>query len=558
MRLELFQREDWMSHNSLGRGGLTRRATLKLGAGALVGTSALSLGAGRMAFAAPEQVLMVAHPLFDQDWSPLRGGGTPYRWNSIWQAAAAYFDGDNKLHPYVFASWSGSSDKKTWTFKLDPKAKFSDGSPITAADVKGSWEVSAMPASKNARIAQVLTGVVGYSDVSNGKGSTLSGVTTPDNGTVVVALEAADPIFFMRVANHIAPIVKASKVRGADGNEIQDWFNPKNNPVFSGPFVLTSINLDQGVLVFEPNKNFFGPAPKLKRIEIHTVEDPVTATALIKSGKYNAHSELRTATMVQDLGKEFTSGPIIPTSQHFWLNLSRKPTDDPKVRQALVLAVDRAGLIKASIPDGPDVRTDQILNSVPGAKDSGFEPYPYDPEQAKKLLSESSYGSADRLPKIMMVGISSPSAEAAAQYMAEQWRQNLGITAVDMKPQQDTYSGPDQAHIQVFRNDVGTRVPDAVSYLQGCIVSTSSPAQREMGGYKDADVDAKLAQAALKAADDPERVKLAQQAQIAFRGAYAFIPWYAQAMSRWAVASVKNIDKNLDWQVIAPWDISIG
>src|SRR6185437_6196156 len=252
--------------------------------------------------------------LFDQDWSPLRGGGTPFRWNSLWWASAAYFDADNKIHPYVFASWSGPSDAKPWTFKLDPKAVFSDGSKITSADVKGSWEVAAMPASKSQRVEQVLTGVVGFNDVKQGNGSTISGIATPDDGTVVVTLEAADPIYFERVANHIVPICKASQAPGSDRNEVQDWFTPGQNAVYSGPFKLTSIDIDQGVLVFEPNDKFFGPKPRLTRVEIHTVDDPVTATALIKSGQYNAHSELTTSTIVQDLGKEFAEGPIIPTS----------------------------------------------------------------------------------------------------------------------------------------------------------------------------------------------------------------------------------------------------
>lgn len=537
--------------------GVNRRDLLKLGAAALAGASFMGL-TGRMAFAADKQVLMVAHPLFDQDWSPLRGGGTPFRWNSLWWASAAYFDADNKMHPYVFASWSGSADAKTWTFKLNPKAVFSDGSQITSANVKGSWEVAAMPLSKSQRVEQVLTGVVGFNDVKQGNGSTISGIATPDDATVVVTLEAPDPIFFERIANHIVPICKASQARGPDGNEIQDWFTPDKQAVYSGPFKLTSINIDQGVLIFEPNEKFFGPKPKLTRVEIHTVEDPVTATALIKSGQYNAHSELTTSTIIQDLGEIFAEGPIIPTSQHFWFNKSRKPFDDPKVRQALILAVDRDGLMKASYPRGPHKKTDQILNSVPGAENSGFTPYPFDPDKAKQLLAESSYGGPERLPKIMMSGISGPAIEAAAQYIAEQWRQHLGITAVDMKPQEDSYSGPDQQSVQVFRNDVGTRAPDAVAYLAGCIASTSSPAQHEMGGYKNETVDQKLKDAAVKPVDDPDRVKLAQEAQIAFRDDYMFIPWYAQAMSRWATAAVKDIDKNLDWQVIAPWDVHIG
>ncbi|MGO8134355.1 ABC transporter substrate-binding protein, partial [Rhizobium ruizarguesonis] len=77
-----------------------------------------------------------------------------------------------------------------------------------------------------------------------------------------------------------------------------------------------------------------------------------------------------------------------------------------------------------------------------------------------------------------------PAIQAAAQFIAEQWRQNLGITAVDMKPQQDSYAGPDQNSVQIFRDEVGTRVPDAVSYLAGRIASTSSNAQNKLGGYK--------------------------------------------------------------------------
>ncbi len=537
--------------------GVTRRGALGLGLGAAVTTGFLVRGT-RLAFAAEEQILKVANPAFSQDWSPLRGGGVPYRWNSAWWAAPMYFDGEGKIHPYVITSWEPSADFATWTFGLDPKATFSDGSKITAADVKGSWELSAMPLTKNQRIDQVLANVAGYAEITGGSTMELSGVATPDEETVVVTLSKPDPIFFQRIANHIAPIVKVAQARGEDGNENPDFFTPDAGAVFSGPFKLDTIDLDAGKLTFVPNESFFGPKPKLTGIEITSVEDNVTATELLKSGEFNAHTELVTSTIIQDLGPEFAAGPIIPTSQHFWFNTARAPMDDPKVRQALILAVDRAGVMQASFPDGPHRKTDQILNSVPGADGSGFEPFPFDPEQAKKLLAESTYGGPDRLPKLMFVGISSPANEAAAQFIAEQWRQNLGITAIEMKPQQDAYAGPDQNAVQIFRDDVGTRVPDAVTYLAGSIASTSSNAQNKLGGYKNEKIDALLAEAATKPVDDPERVALAQQAQVLFREDYAFIPWYAQAMSRWAMPNVKGMEKNLDWQVVAPWDIEIG
>ncbi|UJW77440.1 ABC transporter substrate-binding protein [Rhizobium sp. SL42] len=536
--------------------GLSRREALKLGLAAGVSFTLLGVSA-KIVQAAGEQILKIAHPTFSQDWSPLRGGGPPFRWNSLWWASPMYFDGDGKINPYVFTSWE-TADNKVWTFKLDPKATFSDGSKITSADVQASWNVAAMPNTKNQRADQVLSKIAGFADLTGGTVKELSGVATPDEGTVVVTLSDVDPIFFMRLANHIVPIAKASQVRGEDGEEVADWYMPANDTVYSGPFKLVEIDLDAGTLAFEPNENFFGPKPKLTRIELSSIEDNVTATSLLNSGEYNAHTELITSTIIKDLGADFSSGPTIPTSQHFWFNTARAPMDDPKVRQALIMAVDREGLIKASYPDGPHKKTDQVLNSVPGADNSGFEPFPYDPEAAKKLLSESSYGGPERLPKLLFVGVSGPAIEAAAQYIAEQWRQNLGITAVDMKPQQDAYAGPDQNAVQIFRDDVGTRVPDAVSYLAGSIASTSSNAQNKMGGYKNDKVDSLLKEAASKAADDPQRVALAQEAQKAFREDWAFIPWYAQTMSRWAVAEVKGIDKNLDWQVVAPWEISIG
>lgn len=535
---------------------LSRREALKLGLGTAVGLTVFGLSA-KIVVAQEGQVLKVANPNFAQDWSPLRGGGVPYRWNSAWWASPMRFDAEGNIHPYVFATWEPNADSTVWTFKIDPAAKFSDGSSITAADVKGSWELSAMPATTNQRVAQVLAGVVGYAEVTGGTATELSGVATPDEATVVVTLGAADPIFFMRLANHIAPITKVSQSRGADGNENPDWYMP-GSVIVSGPFKPTTIDLDGGKLVFEPNENFFVAKPKLARIEITSIEDNVTATQLIKSGEFNAHTELVTSTMVQDLGPEFGDGPQIPTSQHFWFNATRAPMDDPKVRQALIMAVDRDGLIKASYPEGPHKKTDQVINSVPGAENSGFEPFPYDPEAAKKLLAESSYGGPERLPKLLFVGVSGPAIEAAAQYIAEQWRQNLGITAVDMKPQQDQYAGPDQNAVQIFRDDVGTRVPDAASYLLGSIASSSGNAQGKMGGYKNDAVDAKLAEASTKAADDPARVSLAQEAQKLFREDWMFIPWYAQTMSRWATANVAGMEKNLDWQVAAPWDISIS
>ena len=517
------------------------------------------LGAGMLpAFAQSPAggTLRIIHPAYS-DWAPLRGGGDHYRWNALWWAAPMRFDGNGDLQPYVFASWTPNDDNTVWTFKLDPAAVFSDGSKITAADVKGSFEVSAMPATTNQRINQLLGGVVGFTEVSSGTGSDIGGLVAVDEETLEATLSAPDPLFFMRLANHLAPIVKADQVRDETGNERPGWWYPENQPVVSGPFTMTKLNIDAGEVEFAPNANFFGPAPKLEKITVTAIEDSVIATQLLQQGDYDAHTIIRTATLVDDLGLEFVDGPTVPQGQFFWFSFSRPPTDDPKVRQALIMAIDRKGLMQATYPNGPDLPAEQILHMLPGV-DESFEPYPYDPEGARQALAESTYGGAERLPRIMFAGISRPLYEIAAQYIAEQWRQNLGIEAVGMKPDMDSYSGPDQASVQIQLDDTATRVPDAAVFLTAAIASTSSNAINALGGYKNDEVDALLAEAVTLGLDDPRRIELAQQAQRLFRDDYPAIPWVHQVMSRWARANVSGVHKNLDWQVAEPWDIEVA
>jgi peptide/nickel transport system substrate-binding protein len=385
----------------------------------------------------------------------------------------------------------------------------------------------------------------------------MTGLVVTDPQTLEVTLSAPDPIFHQKIATHLISPVKISQAMGDDGEEIVEWWRPENGVVTSGPFVPVSMDLDRGELIFERNPNFFGPTPKLDKVMIISVEDPQSATTMLENGEADLHTELQTPTLVDDLGIEFVAGPDLPKAHNFWFDASKEPLNDINVRKALIMAINSEDLIKASYPKGPNSMATQILNAVPGSDDPNFEPFPYDPDADKEALAASSYGGPENLPKIMMVGISDPAKEAAAQYIAEQWRQVLGIEGVDMKPQYDDYSGPDQENIQIFRDDVGSRVPDAVSYLQGSIHSSSGNATRKMGGYANPDVDALIEEAATKGVNDPDRIGMAQEAHRLFRDDWMFIPWAIDPSSPFAMPWVKNAERNPDWQIAEPWNISI-
>jgi peptide/nickel transport system substrate-binding protein len=502
------------------------------------------------------QVLRIIHPVNTGNWSPLQGGGHEVRWISFQWAYPIYFDARGNLHPYVFKSWRGNSDNTVWTFEIDEKAKFSDGSAITSADVVGSWNLSARPDTKHQRVGLFLGGVKGYEDVSLGRAKNMSGLAAKGPLTVEATLTAPDPIFYQKIATALIPPVKISQAEDANGNQKTEWWHPKNNVAVSGPFMPQSMDMDTGIIVLVKNPNFFGPAPKLDSVVIQTVSDDQTATLMMQRGQMDAHSEFNTPTMIQDLGKEFADGVMLARGHHFWLDSRKPPMDDINVRKALIMAVDSKVLFSVAFPDGPNEPATQILNKVKGT-DPNFVPYPYDPAAAKAALAASKYKNAASLPKIMFVGVSNPSHEAAAQYVAEQWRQVLGIQGTEMKPEIDSYEGPSQANIQIFRDDVGTRVPDAVSYLMGTIHSTSGNAQSKMGQYKNARVDSLLEEAAVKGADDPQRIALAQEAQKLFREDWQYIPYRYDTMSKWAMPWVLNFNKNDDWQVVEPWNVSI-
>jgi peptide/nickel transport system substrate-binding protein len=522
--------------------------------------SAEEAGAFVETYEAPtgEQVLRIGMTYRTEDWSPLRGGGMSAFWLGLWWAGPMYFDSEGELHPYVFNEWDSNDDFTVWTFKIDPGAVFSDGSPITAEDVVGTWNLCAHPATKHQRVGLFLAGVEGYEEVVSGEAKEMPGLVATDSSTVEMTLTAPDPVFYQRIATNLIGPVKISQAIGPDGEEVPEWWHPKNNVVVSGPFMPESIDLDKGEVVFVPNPNFWGPKPKLDKIILITVEDAQTQITMLQNGELDASTELFTPTVVEDLGVDFLAGPLIPRCHQFWLDASREPTNDINVRKALIMAVDWKKVYDAAFPQGGFGKpSDQLLVAVPGV-DPDYEPFPYDPEGAKEALAASSYGSAENLPKLFFVGISQPSHELSSQYIAEQWRQVLGIERVEMKPAYDDYSGPDQERVQIFRDDVGARFPDTVTFLMGAIHSSSGCAQGKMGGYANPEVDRLLEEAATKASDDPDRIRLAREAQRLFRDDWMYIPYVSQTLPKYAMPWVKGLEKkNFDWQVVEPWNVYI-
>ena len=356
-----------MSGNKIGQSGLTRRGVLKLGAGVIAGSSAMPFMAGYVN-AAGEQVLKVAHPAFDQDWSPLRGGGPHFRWNSAWWASPMYFDGEGKIHPYVFKLGAARTTRnhgpsRSTRRRSSPTAA---KSPRPTSRARGNSRRCRAPrTSASTRCWQGR----GYADVTGGTGKEFPGCVARTTQTVVVTLAAADPIFFMRLANHIAPIIKAAQSRGEDGNENDRLvLCPTTARVFIRPVQADEHRPRRRQAGFRAERELLRHQAEARPDRDH-------------HGRRQRHGDVSCSSRASSTPTPNSSprrscrisarnSPQARSSRPASISGStprRAPMDDPKVRQALIMAVDRDGLMKASFPDGPHKKTDQILNSVPGA-----------------------------------------------------------------------------------------------------------------------------------------------------------------------------------------------
>jgi peptide/nickel transport system substrate-binding protein len=257
-----------------------------------------------------------------------------------------------------------------------------------------------------------------------------------------------------------------------------------------------------------------------------------------------------------ELGPEYvgTYAPAGPVMQYFWINPNVAPMDDINCRKALIMAANPAEMFQASHPHGPGSVGTVILATLLGDTNPN-KPVTNNAEGAKAAFAECSY--KDAMPKIYLAGASNPQAEVAAQVLVEQWRQVLGIQETELVPAMDKLPVAEQEKVQFFRDDVGTRVFDVTTLLLGSIYSQSGNAQSKMGGYLNPAVDQLIEEASALPTSDPNRNLKAIEAEKLFMADWLAIPWYNEGPVMHMMPWVLNYGRNIDWQVVEPWNIDI-
>jgi peptide/nickel transport system substrate-binding protein len=289
---------------------------------------------------------------------------------------------DNKTFvPRLATEWLGNEDQTVFTFKLDPKAVFSDGSPVEAKDVKWSWE----------RL-QNIKGSASY--LMTG----IKSIDTPDAHTVVATFNAPNSAFlaivnatYMGIVNSdIATAQGAQSGPGADtGDKAEQWF--LSNSAGSGPFTLKDYQ-EGSELRLARNDKYWGTKPPFPEVILKETKDAVTQRQLLESGEADIAMQIS-----NDVAKDMKTGGDVtvekaPSFNFVYIALSPGAKGNttpltPEVREAIKDALDYEGILDVTVGGSGKKQASPIPNGFLGS--DGLTLPTRDLTKAKDLMAKA-------------------------------------------------------------------------------------------------------------------------------------------------------------------------
>lgn len=276
---------------------------------------------------------------------------------------------DGKLHPALATSWKLTAPTQ-WTFQIRKGVKWHNGDPFTAADAKYSLERTFDPNVKT-RVSTVFT--------------TIDKIDAPNAETLVITTKKPDPLLPARLAFYGGQIVPQKYVSTAGG----DTFNSK--PVGTGPVKFVSWTKDDRI-VLEANGDYWGGKPDFDRMIMRAVPEMAPRVAALLKGEVDIITQLPPdqGDRVNANASTRVVGALYAGLYVLAVNSKVKPLDNPLVKQALSLAIDRTLIVKelwrarGIVPSGPIAKGDNHF-------DAGLPALKYDAKEAKARLAKSGY-----------------------------------------------------------------------------------------------------------------------------------------------------------------------
>jgi len=265
--------------------------------------------------------------------------------------------------PDVAEKWE-TPDDRTIVFHLNPNAKFQNGQPVKAADVKWTYDSMMDPNFVTSKRS-------GYAAVDH--------IEAPDEHTVIFKLKEPNPGIFDNLTVGILPT-------GADTNTY------KTKPIGAGPYKVVEFRPDDRV-VLEAFDQWHGGAPKIKNVIVRIIPDATTRVLEMRRGTVNFEVNSIPFENVAEFDKN-SDFKVVKSSgsvyQYIAINMRDPILSKAAVRRAIHHAIDRERIVR-DIQRGYAKPTDTMLAEGHWARADNLPTYPYDPTKAKQLLAQAGY-----------------------------------------------------------------------------------------------------------------------------------------------------------------------
>ena len=285
-----------------------------------------------------------------------------------------------EIQPWLAESWDVSDDLTRFTFHLRDGVTFSDGSPLTAEDVRASFDAVAGDLGATAPLAASY--LAGYTKTE-----------VPDEHTATVVFEEPSAQF-LQATSTVSLAILSEETAGVDPAE-----RLQGDVVGSGPFVLDSYTQDQGAVItrregydWAPESSQHAGEAYLDTIEFTVVPESGVRAGGLASDQFDAVGDV----LPQDVPQVEGSGGEVLTRANpgvpFVLqpNVTRPPLDDPDVRRALLVAVDRQELVDTVLSDAFKPATSVLASTTPGYADQS-DLLTSDADEAGRILDDAGW-----------------------------------------------------------------------------------------------------------------------------------------------------------------------
>ncbi len=335
-------------------------------------------------------------------------------------------DAANSPVPATAERWEISADGLRYTFYLRPGLKWSNGEPLTAADFEFAWKSALSPELASSYAYQLFYLKNGQDYNAGQAAADAVGVRARGDRVLEITLENPAPFFLSLLA--FRTYYPVNRAAAADSR----WAADAKTFVGNGPFRIERWVHDNKMELVR-NEHYWDAANvPLPRLDLILVESAATRLVMFENRQLDMgdNPPISEIPRLQREGK-LRIFPFLGVG-YFPFNVAKPPFDNPQVRRAFTLAIDRAGLIATVVRGGQTPALAFVPPGIPAAsgdfRAQGGDYYAdNDPAEARRLLAAAGYPEGRGLPPVTLLYNTGESNKLVAEAVQEMWKRALGV-----------------------------------------------------------------------------------------------------------------------------------